>query len=225
MTSFLERKVYIIVVAGNRCTSFPHTRRVPRRVFLCKKDAPATYIYDMSLSPDITERRTISCPKCSALNDIIVASRFNPLTGEYERKVGLCVCRQCQHRWNYDEEEQLKNAAIALTYQHKLNELATEVHEIAKSKGWWDEEKSFGDLTALIHSEVSEAFEEFRNHHKPDEIYLNEGKPEGIPIELADAVIRILDVCARYKIDFDAAVRQKIEFNKTRPTKHGGKKL
>jgi NTP pyrophosphatase (non-canonical NTP hydrolase) len=137
----------------------------------------------------------------------------------------MCRCSSCGHKWNYDEVKVREEKQAALIYQHKLNDLAAEVHEIAKSKGWWDEEKSFGDLTALIHSEVSEAFEEHRNHHKPDEIYFNGDKPEGIPIELADAVIRILDVCARYKIDFDAAVRQKIEFNKTRPIKHGGKKL
>jgi hypothetical protein len=116
----------------------------------------------------------------------------------------------CGFRWNYDEEEERRAQENILICQHKLNDLAAEVHEIAKSKGWWDEEKSFGDLAALIHTEISEAFEEFRNHHKPDEVYLKDGEPEGISIELADAVIRILDVCARYKIDFDAAVRQRL---------------
>ncbi len=166
-----------------------------------------------------------ACPKCQAKNEVIVGSFFNAITGLQERKVGRCVCSSCKHVWDFDEEENRKAQQKALIYRHGLNDLAAEVHEIAKSKGWWDEEKSFGDLTALIHSEISEAFEEYRNHHKPDETYLNDAKPEGIPIELADAVIRILDVCARYNIDFDAAVRQKIEFNKTRPTKHGGKKL
>jgi len=168
---------------------------------------------------------TIVCPKCQAKNEAIVGSFFNVITGEQEQRVGRCVCSTCNHAWDFDEEENLRTQRTALIYRHKLNDLAAEVHEIAKSKGWWDEDKSFGDLTALIHSEISEAFEEYRNHHKPDETYLKDAKPEGIPIELADAVIRILDVCARYNIDFDAAVRQKIEFNKTRPTKHGGKKL
>lgn len=111
-----------------------------------------------------------------------------------------------------------------------FNEFANEVHELALSKGWWDETgepKTFGDLIALIHSELSEAFEEYRNHHAPTEIYFNEGnpKPEGIGIELADAIIRILDMCAKYGIDLDTCIRVKHEFNKTRPYRHGGKKI
>lgn len=113
-----------------------------------------------------------------------------------------------------------------------LNDFAKEVHEVAKSKGWWDEvpgepPKSFGDLTALIHSEISEAFEEFRNNHDPTETYFNEGnlKPEGVGVELADAIIRILDLCAKYGIDIDTCIAIKHEFNKTRPYRHGGKKI
>lgn len=50
------------------------------------------------------------------------------------------------------------------------------------------------------------------------------GKPEGIPIELADAIIRILDYCGYAGIDIDAAISQKHEYNKSRPYRHGGKK-
>ena len=49
------------------------------------------------------------------------------------------------------------------------------------------------------------------------------GKPEGIPIELADAIIRICDTCGQYGIDLDRAIRLKMEYNKTRPYKHGKK--
>lgn len=50
------------------------------------------------------------------------------------------------------------------------------------------------------------------------------GKPEGIPIELADVIIRILDYCGYAGIDIEAAIRQKHEYNKSRPYRHGGKK-
>lgn len=50
-------------------------------------------------------------------------------------------------------------------------------------------------------------------------------KPCGIPSELADALIRILDLCAKGGIDIGAAVEEKLAFNRTRPHRHGGKKL
>ena len=49
-------------------------------------------------------------------------------------------------------------------------------------------------------------------------------KPEGIPIELADVIIRVLDLCGRYGIDIEAAIREKHAYNLTREHRHGGKK-
>lgn len=127
----------------------------------------------------------------------------------------------------------------------EINELAKEVHENAVNHGFWEEKKSFGDIIALCHTELSEAFEEHRNG-KPNVycIYNANGdcretnatcircmmeqpttKPEGIAIELADCIIRILDYCGHEGIDIEEVIRIKHEYNKTRPYKHGGKKL
>ncbi len=112
-----------------------------------------------------------------------------------------------------------------------MKHLIDDIHANAVQHGWWENERSFGELMALIHSEVSEALEEYRNGKQPTEIYFKPGrvsdtqslKPEGIPIELADVVIRIMDLCGRYGIDLEAAIEQKHAYNKTRPYKHGGK--
>lgn len=46
-------------------------------------------------------------------------------------------------------------------------------------------------------------------------------KPEGVAVELADAVIRIADLCGHLEIDLEAAITLKMEYNETRPFKHG----
>ncbi len=48
-------------------------------------------------------------------------------------------------------------------------------------------------------------------------------KPEGIPIELANLLIRIFDTCGTYGINLSEALRMKMAYNKTRPYRHGGK--
>lgn len=190
-----------------------------------------------------------------------------------------------------------------------LNELAKEAHQIAVDHGWWDPEPTFGELIALMHSELSEALEEYRAGRpmvwyecdvsdtkcEPGQYYYtvhccrgcgHRGhKPEGIAVELADCIIRILDLfghegeeikpvpilrdCTRFKygeiigechwmlskayengrhpavsavylnrcvsyilawaaennVNIESIIREKMDYNKTRPYRHGGKKL
>lgn len=98
-----------------------------------------------------------------------------------------------------------------------LKKLVKEAYEIAREKGWHDTEVSFSDHIANIHAELSEAWEEWRNNQELNEIYYeckyiktgvcdNAGdcdeckgidckhaKPCGIPVELADVIIRVCD--------------------------------
>lgn len=89
-------------------------------------------------------------------------------------------------------------------------QLVKEAHENAKSKGWWEETRTYGELIALIHSEVSEALEDVRAGKGPNEVWYEFGseviqksvspecKPCGIPSELADVCIRIFDLVGHY---------------------------
>ena len=110
----------------------------------------------------------------------------------------------------------------------ELSKLQTEIHALAKKKGWWDGFEATPDAIAsrlaLIHSEVSEALEDVREHRMGLDHEMS-GKPIGFPSELADVVIRCLDLAGGLGIDLFHVVKDKHAYNKTRPHRHGGKAL
>lgn len=79
--------------------------------------------------------------------------------------------------------------------------MMAEIHENAQKHGWWEEDRQYGEIIALIHSELSEALEEHRDS-KPLVYDGENGKPEGCAVELIDAVIRILDYLGRVEMVF-----------------------
>lgn len=105
-----------------------------------------------------------------------------------------------------------------------LGVLARYANDTAMQKGWYDSPRSFLESSALFHSEISEAVESYRDGECLDHIYYtDDGKPIGVPIELADLLIRVLDTCYHEGIPIASAMKIKMEYNKTREYRHGGK--
>ena len=105
----------------------------------------------------------------------------------------------------------------------EINEWVKAIHDNAVAHGWWDEERSFGEIVALCHSELSEALEAYRSDQPME--WINAGKPDGIAVEMIDCIIRILDWCGKEKIDVEDLLIKKHLYNVGRPYKHGGKKI
>ena len=105
-----------------------------------------------------------------------------------------------------------------------LSEYQTQAHKIAREKGWWDSELTPEFLItklSLIMCECAEAIECIRSGQM--DYVLEEGKPEGLPVELADVFIRLVDLCEALDIDLETTVLSKMLYNKTRAYRHGGK--
>jgi NTP pyrophosphatase (non-canonical NTP hydrolase) len=105
---------------------------------------------------------------------------------------------------------------------HIFDNLAIELHKNAIEKGFWPESEDVDDIfiakqLMMIVSEVTEVMEAIRKDKGEEEITK----------EFADILIRTLDLYAGVveagytRLSLDEALKEKVDFNKTRPEKHG----
>jgi NTP pyrophosphatase (non-canonical NTP hydrolase) len=113
-----------------------------------------------------------------------------------------------------------------------LDELAEAFNEESIRKGFVDPEKprSVEAISALLHSEVSELFEAYRdgklNHPTKKMIEMDGGMMTNLEEELADIIIRALQNSLELGVpSIGRAVLAKFRHNQSRPAMHGGKKL
>lgn len=113
----------------------------------------------------------------------------------------------------------------------RLQGLAILAHENSRDHGFWDDAPAvgsdayatyLGNKLMLIVGEVAEAHEELRKDTNPKQIYYREdGKPEGFLFELTDVLIRLMDLYGSLGIDPQTLVTVKMDYNASRPAKHG----
>ena len=113
-----------------------------------------------------------------------------------------------------------------------LREIQELAYTHAKATGWYEAfdagspEEAFPKLLMYLVTELAEAMEDWRKGAPIDEWHFDEqGKPQGIPTELADVVIWTASLAGRYGFDLDVAVQAKMAYNATRPKYHGSVRI
>jgi NTP pyrophosphatase (non-canonical NTP hydrolase) len=139
--------------------------------------------------------------------------------------------------------EKMKSVPPELIVSDSISEVQKMCGILADQKGFWDggvEHNTPSSQLINIIGELSEAWEEIRCGREMTERYYSDSfgritchpvdlvsgvvnKPEGVPSELADAVIRIMDICHHYNLDLAELIAEKLRYNKTRAHRHGGK--
>ena len=113
--------------------------------------------------------------------------------------------------------EQINDDIILRTISHNVNEETQLCHGLAREAGWWDgvdlnDPQTIATKLCLIHSEVSEAMEGARKDLMDDHL----PHRKMVEVELADAMIRIMDLAGAMGLDLGGAMVEKLQYNTSR---------
>ena len=109
-----------------------------------------------------------------------------------------------------------------MNFEESFDKTALRAYKINRDNGWWEQDRNDGELIALMHSELSEALEALRHGNPSSDKIVNFS---AIEEELADVIIRIMDMAFARGFRVGDAVEAKLLYNKTRGYKHGGKEF
>jgi NTP pyrophosphatase (non-canonical NTP hydrolase) len=123
--------------------------------------------------------------------------------------------------------EQYEATRIEIMFEISINNLVSKVYQQNLNAGWHSKPREIGTCLMLIVSEIAEAMEGDRKSLMDDHL----PHRKMLEVELADAVIRIMDLAGREGLDLGGAMMEKLDYNSKRldhklenREKEGGKK-
>lgn len=205
--------------------NYPKTRadiisRARENGFSVADNAPiCVFIYESVHEPEGGDQISIKTAKeiITMNDDFVLKSDSHDWPEEFEIK-DLSMPGNPGTKTTSQDKEKKDEEELDFEFCNGFDYQCRKAYQIAKDHGWHEKPCNDGEVLALIHCEISEALQALRDGNKPDHHCPDFSSLE---IELADAIIRIMDYAGERGLNLSLAILEKMKFNKKRPYKHG----